>query len=104
MRISTDERIGEGDGAAVLFFAKDDARKVFQVYLVADSGVGRHYFEILKTLLAPAQERIALDIALHFEVGVEGKSTGYAEFIHLDGVVNHQFGGKQGIDFFRITA
>ena len=102
--IGADERIGEGDGAAVLLFTEDDAGQIFEIDLVADASVRRNYFEILKAFLAPAQEGVALDIALHFEVGVEGEGAGDAEFVHLHGVVNYQLGGEQGIDFFRFAA
>ncbi len=85
-------------------FAEDDAGEIFEIDLVADAGVRRNYLEILKTFLAPAQESVTLDIALHFEVGVEGEGAGDAEFVHLDGVVNHQFSGEQRIDFFWFAA
>ena len=71
---------------------------------MADAGVRRNDFEILKTFLAPAQEGVALDIALHFEFGVEGEGAGGAEFVHLHGMIDHEFGGKQRIDFLGIAA
>ena len=89
---------------AVLLFAEDDAREIFEIHLVADAGVRRNDFEILKSFLAPAEKGVALDIALHFEVGVEGEGAGDAEFVHLDGMVDHQFGGEQRIDFLWIAA
>ena len=89
---------------AVLLFAEDHAREIFEIHLMADAGVRRNDFEILEALLAPAEERVALDIALHFQVGVEGEGVRGAEFVHLHGMVDHQFGGKQRIDFFRIAA
>ena len=87
-----------------MLFTEDDAGEVFEIDLVADAGVRRNDFEILKAFLAPAQEGVALDIALHFEVGVEGEGAGDAEFVHLHGVVNYELGGEQGIDFFRVAA
>ena len=71
---------------------------------MADSGVGRNNFEILKTLLAPAKESVALDIALHFEVGIEREGIRGAIFIHLHGMIDHQFCREQWIDFFWIAA
>src|SRR5208282_3111982 len=41
---------------------------------------------------------------LHFEVGVEGEGVRAAEFVDLYGVVYHQLGRKQRIDFFRVAA
>ena len=57
-----------------------------------------------KAFLSPAQEGVALDVALHFEIGVEGESVRRAEFVHLHGMIDHQFGGQQRIDFLRIAA
>ena len=65
---------------------------------------GGHNLEILETLLAPAEESVALDIALHFQVGVEGERVRRAEFVHLHGMVDHEFGGEQRIDFLRVAA
>ena len=104
VRIGADERIGESDALAVLFFAEDDAREIFEIHLMADAGVRRDDLEILQGLLSPAQEGVALDVALHFETGVEGESVRGAEFVHLHGMVDDQLGGEQGIDFLRIAA
>ena len=71
---------------------------------MADAGIRRNDLEILKTFLSPAQESVALDIALHFEIGVEREGARGAELVHLHGVVDHEFGGKQRIDFLRIAA
>jgi hypothetical protein len=60
---------------------------------VDDSGVRRHDFEVLERVLAPAQEGIALAVALELEFGVGLEGAGSAEFIHLHGVVDHQLGG-----------
>ena len=81
--------------------AEDHAREIFEIHLVANAGVRRDHFEILQAFLAPAQKSVALDIALHFQFGVEGERIGRAELIHLHGMVDHQFGGKQRIDFLR---
>jgi len=54
--------------------------------------------------LAPAEEGVALDIALHFEFGIEGENVGGAEFVNLHGVVDDEFGGEERIDFFRVAA
>ncbi len=104
VRVGADERIREREALAVLRFAEDDAREVFEIHLMADARVGRDDFEVAKTLLAPAEEGVALDIALHFEVGVEGESARRAEFVDLDRVVDHEFGREQRIDFLRVAA
>ena len=68
---------------------------------MANAGIRRHDLEILQALLSPAEKGVALDVALHFEVGVEREGVRGAELIHLHGMVDDEFGGKQGIDFLR---
>ena len=104
VRIGADERIGESEPGAVFLFFENDAGEIFEIHLVADAGVRRDDFEILKTFLAPAQERVTLDVALHFEIGVEKEGVGSAELVHLHGMVDDEFGGKQRINFLWIAA
>ncbi len=54
-----------------------------------DSGVRRNDREVLESCLSPAQERVALFVALEFEFGIEQESLGCAEFIDLHRVINH---------------
>ena len=51
--------------------AADDARQVLDVDLVDDAGFGRHDAEIAERRLAPAQEHVALAVALVLELGVQ---------------------------------
>ena len=104
VRIGADERVGERDALAVLHHAENNSREIFEIYLMADARIRRDDLEIFETLLAPAEKSVALDIALHFEIGVERKSVSRAELVHLHGVVNHKFGREQRIDFFRVAA
>ena len=90
---------GNADHELVLLFSEDDAREIFEIYLMADARIGRDDFEILEALLPPPEEGIALKIALHFEAGIEGERVRCAEFIDLNGMVDHEFSGEQGIDF-----
>src|ERR1700730_185435 len=71
---------------------------------MADARVGRDDSEVLQTLLSPPEEGVALDVALHFELGIEGEGIGCAEFVHLHGMVDHQFSREQRIDSGRIAA
>ena len=41
VRIGADQRIGERDPRAVLLFAEDHAREIFEIHLMADAGVRR---------------------------------------------------------------
>ena len=69
-----------------------------------DARIGRNGTEILKRGLAPAQERVALLIALEFQQGVLTKGFLCAEVIHLDGVIDDQIDRYQRVGFFRIRA
>ena len=71
VRVGADQGVGVGDAAlAVALGDEDDAREVLEVDLVDDAGVGRHDREALERLLAPAQERVALGVALELALGV----------------------------------
>src|SRR5487761_217483 len=71
---------------------------------MADAGIGRRNLEILKTVLSPAKQRVALYVAHEFEFGIESERLRRAELIDLDRMVDHEFGGEQGIDFPGIAA
>ncbi len=60
VRVGADERVGVRGAVA----AEHDLREVFEVDLVHDAGAGRHDAEVLERLLAPAQELVALAVAL----------------------------------------
>ncbi len=87
-----------------LLIGEDHRRQIFQIHLVHDAGVGRHHAKILKRLLTPAQERIALLIALEFEQRVDAECAGGAELVHLHGMIDHQIGGDQRIGALGIGA
>ncbi len=77
---------------------------MFQVDLVDDAGVGWHHLEIVKRVLAPAQEAIALGVAFEFDPAIDVQRIGAAKGVDLDGVVDHQFGGDLRVDLFRPAA
>src|SRR5699024_4511015 len=58
VRIGTDQRIRIGLNNAVDFAGENRTRKMFDVYLVHDSGARRHDLEIIKCALSPAEELI----------------------------------------------
>ncbi|CAH0326884.1 hypothetical protein SRABI106_04814 [Rahnella aquatilis] len=64
----------------------------------------RHYAETVKGFLPPAQELIALVVALHFETNVLTKRLIITEFIHCDGVVDDQINRRQRVYLFDIPA
>ena len=102
--IGADERIGIRFQRIAVGHGADDAGKIFDVYLVADAGVRRDDLEIAEGFLSPAEEDVALDVALEFEFGVETEGAGAAEIVHLDGVIDHEFGGEKRIDALGIAA
>ena len=63
-----------------------------------DAGVGRNDPEVLERPLAPAEELVALAVALVIEIHVGRKGLRRAEGIHLDRVVHHQLHRLERID------
>ncbi len=104
MRIGADQRVGVSEHGRLLAIGEDDGREIFEIYLVHDAGVGRHDAEILKRFLTPAEERVALLIALEFEQRVELECARGTELIHLHGVIDHQVGGDERIGALGIGA
>ena len=90
--------VGVGGAFAVGFVDEDYAGQVFEVDLVDDAGVGGDDGEIAEAGLSPAEEGVALFVALEFEQGVHVERLRGAEFVDLDGVVDDQLNGLQGID------
>ena len=98
--VGADERVGEGLPVARL----DHAREVLEVDLVADAGVRRHDAEVVERRLAPAQERVALAVALELELGVALEGEPLGEHVDLDRVVDHELDGHQRVDLGRVAA
>ena len=69
-----------------------------------DAGVGRHDGEVVEAVLAPAQERVALLVALELALGVLDERVAGAEHVDLHGVVDHELGGHQRVDLRRVAA
>ncbi len=77
--------------------AEDHGREILQVHLVDNPGIRRHDAEVLKRGLPPAQQDVALAIALEFEQGIQVERIGGAEVVHLDRVIDDQVGGQQRV-------
>ena len=90
--------------SAVALAAEDDLAEVLEVDLVADPGRRRDHAEVVERLLAPAQERVALAVALVVALGVDGEGARVAEGVDLDRVVDDQVDGDQRIDLRRVAA
>ena len=64
VRVGADQGVAEG---LALVGGKDDSSQVLEVHLMANPGVGRDYGEALKCLGSPAQQLVALEVALEFD-------------------------------------
>ena len=68
VRVGSDQRVRIGSLLAALARAGENyARQELQVDLVADAGVGRNDRQVLERLLSPAQEGVALAVALELQ-------------------------------------
>ena len=85
-------------------FVEHDAREVLEVDLVDDARVRRHGLEALERGLAPAQERVALPVALELLLGVDAERLGGAERVDLDRVVDHELDRHERVDRGRVAA
>ena len=83
---------------------EDDAGEVLQVDLVADAGVRRHDEEVVEGLLGPAQQLVALLVALELEVGVDPERARAAEGIRDHGVVDDELRRDERVDLLRVAA
>jgi len=71
---------------------------------VDDAGVGRDDAEAAEGLLGPAQQRVALAVALELEVGVDLERGRRAELVDDHRVVDHQLGGEQRVHPLGVAA
>ena len=104
MAVGADQRIGEGDSAAVLLLGPYGLRQIFEIHLVADAGAGRHHAEIVEGAGAPAQERVALAVPLIFLLDIGEERGRGAERIDRHRVVDDEVDRNQRIDLARIAA
>jgi hypothetical protein len=104
VRVGADDGVGIGHGLAAFLGGPDGLGQVLEVHLVADAGAGGHHAEIVEGGRAPAQELVALHIALVFAVHVLVERLGGAEVVDHDRVVDDQIHRVQRIDAGRIGA
>jgi hypothetical protein len=96
--------VGVGVGVARIRHRPDDLREVFEVHLVADAGTRRHHAEIVERRLAPAEELVALAVALELDVHVLLQRVAARAHIHHHRVVDHQINRHQRVDALRLAA
>ncbi len=103
MGVGTHQGVRIGHRHIVNFFGHDHTPQIFQVHLVADTGVGGYDVEIIKAFLGPLQQGIAFCVAFIFFGDILGYGIGGAKIIDLHGVIGNQIHGDQRIDFLRIA-
>lgn len=100
VRISTDDGIGIED--TVVF--KDSSGEIFQVNLMADTGAGRDGQEVLEGGLTPLEEFESFVVSFEFNSFVSFSGISSLGNIDLNGVINNQIDGNQGVDLLGITS
>ncbi len=98
VRVGADAGVGVGPGDAVGVAGHDHAGQVLDVDLVHDAGAGRDDLELVEGRLAPAQELVALAVALVFALDVALEGVGVAEVVDDDRVVDDHLGRRQRVD------
>ena len=90
--------------ARLVLAADDDLGEVLEVDLVDDAGAGRHDAQAGERALRPAQQLVALAVALVLALDVERERAGAAELVDLDRVVDDQVGRHERLDACRVAA
>ena len=80
------------------------AGQVLDVDLVHDARARRHHLEVVEGALAPAQELVALAVALVLDLDVALEGVGGTEEIGDHRVVDHQVGRRQRIHLVRVAS
>ena len=103
--VGPDDRVRVGDPAAVRIRPiRDDRCQELEVDLVDDPGPGRHDAQVAECGLGPAQQLVALAVAVVLAFHVEGEGAGRPELVDLDGVVDDEVGRDQRVDQARVAA
>ena len=105
VRIRSDERVGIRLRLAALAALSHEHHpgQVLEVDLVDDSRVRRDDLEVPERPLPPAQERVALAVAVELELRVVLERPPGAERVDLDRVVDHELGRHERVDLGRVT-
>ena len=107
--VGADEGIGNGDGepgcagGRRIIAEKHAAGEVFEVHLMNDPDRRRNDAEVLECLLPPAEEGVALGIALELDGDVFLERPVGAEVVDLDGVVDDEIDRHQRVDLPRVS-
>ncbi len=104
MTIQPHQRIWIGFQAPFPLARPHHLPKVFKVHLMANSRAWRYNPEIIKDVLAPFEESIALIISLNFPPDVELIRIVCPKSIHNDRMVNDQVHRHERINFARVAS
>ena len=96
--------VGVGDDLVALLAREDHAGQVLDVDLVHDAGARRDDLEVAERALAPAQELVALAVALVLDLDVALEGLRRAEDVGDHGVVDDQLGRGERVDLLRVAA
>ena len=100
VRVRPDQRVREGDPVADVHHRGQE----LEVDLVDDTRARRHDAQVLEGGLRPAQELVALDVALVLALHVERERPAVAEPVDLHGVVDDEVGRDERVDLRRVAA
>ena len=103
VRIGAHERIGIHHDTVVFRTRPHRFGQILQVHLVNDTSGRRNHREIFKGFLSPAQELVALVVALELDLHVLAEREFGTEQIHLHRVIDHKIHRHGRIDFLRIA-
>ncbi|MPM98693.1 hypothetical protein SDC9_145881 [bioreactor metagenome] len=103
MGVGADTGVGVGLQDTVDLTREDHAGEVLDVDLVHDAGARGDDLEVVEGGLAPAEELVALLVALVLDVDVLGEGLRGAEVLHDDGVVDHHLGRGERVDLGRVA-
>src|SRR5699024_6923388 len=104
VRVGADAGVRICTQHTVHYTGHDGAGQVLDVDLVDDAGARGDDLEVVEGGLAPAQELVALAVALVLELHVLLERVQAARDVDHDGVVDAQLGRGQRVDLRRITA
>ncbi len=93
-----------GEGRAVVLRRPDRLREVLQIDLMADAGAWRDDAEIVERFLAPAQEFVALAVALELDVDVLLERVGARIHVHHYRVIDDEIDRHQRIHLLRVAS
>jgi hypothetical protein len=97
--VSSDDGIRVKDTLVV----ENSSGEIFQVNLMADTRSGRNGQEVLKGRLSPLEEFESFVVSFEFDFFVSFSGISSLGNIDLNGVINDQIDGDQGVDLLGIT-